>query len=243
MVATAPRPVALHRCVFDQVIVIAASTSRPGSLDPMPAEPRRLPTRALRESPPSAADHADFWHGLTQPQGSHRRWHRNRCAPGTAHDHGRARVHAARSVTERPAAGGPSRSVPPPTHGRRRGRHGGTASNPRTRIVFSPREPCCAAVDGRSARQGPGRTRMGRPVNSCQLAFTMSRTDSGGTPGNWPTIRSMSSCAARDSSSAVDSTASSPLAEVEAVTASPKRGWMLPVPPRGAPRTAGFPRS
>jgi len=47
MVATAPRPVALHRCVFDQVIVIAASTSRPGSLDPTPAEPRRLPTRAL----------------------------------------------------------------------------------------------------------------------------------------------------------------------------------------------------
>jgi len=157
MVATAPRPVALHRCVFDQVIVIAASTSRPGSLDPTPAEPRRLPTRALR-GPPSAADHADFWHGLTQPHGSHRRWHRNRCAPGTAHDHGRARVHAARSVTERPEAGGPSAirsaAVPRPPGGL----DGGTRHPLKTRIVFSPREPCCAAVDGRFARQGPGRT-------------------------------------------------------------------------------------
>jgi len=49
---------------------------------------------------------------------------------------------------------------------------------------------------------------MGRPVNSCQEAFTMSRTDSGCTPGNWPTSRSMSSSTARDSSSEVDSTSS-----------------------------------
>ena len=33
-----------------------------------------------------------------------------------------------------------------------------------------------------------------------------------------------------------------PLAEVELATASPKRGWMLPAPPRGAPRRAGFAR-
>src|SRR5664279_6542157 len=112
------------------------------------------------------------------------------------------------SPSDRPgirwAVGDPDRSRPT---ARRRGRQGGTRRPPKAgdsvQSAVALLRSCWRAL--RSARTGTN-ARMGRPVNSCQQAFTMSRTESGGTLGNWPTSRSMSSCTARDSSSAVHST-------------------------------------